>query len=267
MILRRRALDVDVRVRVEDPVLARTVDQLLGDLSPSPRTGSPDHDITVSGSGPWSVRTAGLVHRAVTREQALTRTLAAVNLAAVTDTPLLAFHAAVVSRAGHSLVVPARSGSGKSTLTAALLQRGWDYVSDEALALEWSTGELVSYPRPLALSPWSLAAVHAPPGHWADGETLLRASHLGAAVERSPGPVRQVVLLERSSDVGDTAVSEVDRNEALVELLARGFTHRHDGGRALVVLAALLRGAEVLRLRLGHPVDAAALLTSACDAA
>ena len=94
-----------------------------------------------------------------------------------------------------------------------------------------------------------------------DGESLLRACDLGAVVERTPGPVRHVVLLERGPDEDETEVTVVDRNDALIEMLRRGFTHRHDGGRALVVLADLVRNAEVLRLRLGHPKAAAAHLT------
>ena len=267
MIVRRRALGVDLSIDAEDPSLAATLADLLADLTPARAQTAAGCEIAVLGTGPWSVHTGQDVQGAVTLDAAITRVLTAVNAAAVTDTPLLAFHAAVLSRAGSSLVVPAPSGSGKSTLTACLLRRGWRYVSDEALALDWVTGELVGYPRPMALSPWSMTAVGDPRGVAAKGETLLRASDLGAEVDRTPGPVRHVVLLERSPDPAQTAVAEVDRNEGLVELLARGFTHRHDGGRALVLLADLLRGADVLRLRLGDPGAAAAALTELHDAA
>lgn len=48
---------------------------------------------------------------------------------------LFTMHAAAVAREGRGLVVAAAADSGKSTLTLRLVQRGWDYLSDDTVLL------------------------------------------------------------------------------------------------------------------------------------
>lgn len=263
--MRVHALGVDLRLRVEDPGLRTLLGRVLKDLVVDGGAGTGAEEVTVCGRGPWRVRSAASTAEADDVSQALTQALTAVNQLSVERCPLLAFHAAVLTRHGGSLVVPGRSGSGKSTLAAALVRRGWDYVSDEALALDWTTGVLVAYPRPLALSPWSAAALGGVDGVPGDRETVVCAGDLGGTVDRRPGAVRQVVLLDRGDLEEPPSITRVDRNDALTELLQRGFTHHRDGGRALVLATSLLQHSEVARLRLGDPAAAAALLTAWVD--
>lgn len=225
---------------------------------------SPALQLSVTGTGPWSIASPTSLVTAAGPESALSSTLSAVNLTAVASTQLLAFHAAVVTRGPTTLVIPGRSGVGKSTLTACLLRDGWAYVSDEALALDWRTGGLRAYPRPMALSPWSCAAVGGVIGLAGDGEAVVRAADLEAVVDCTPGPVSTVALLERGGVEEVPRIVVADRNDALMELLQRGFTHHRDGGRALQLTAALLKGADVVRIRLGNPIAAAQLLTDRC---
>lgn len=252
-------------VHIEDPVLAGLVGDLLTDLQRSADAVGRHEVITVRGSGPWHIRSAALRATDITLQGALAQTLAAVNLTAVSQTPLLAFHAAVVSRHGRTLVVPGRSGTGKSTLTACLVRQGWDYVSDEALAIDQANGDVVAYPRPLGLSRWSCvrAGVAARPP--AGGEAVLRARDLGGSIDWRPPPVSCVVLLDRSAPEECPSIVHEDRNVALRELLARGFTHHRDGARALEATAAVLRSSQVLRLLLGDPWAAATFLTRVSD--
>lgn len=261
------ALAVPLHVEVEDDeALAPLLCAALGDLvDESPLRPAPNSRVHVSGRGPWRVSADAHAASAATLEEALTHALTAVNLTAVAETPLLAFHAAVVSRGGKTLVIPGRSGLGKSTFTACLLRLGWSYVSDEALAVDWQTGALTAYPRPMALSPWSRSAAGDPDGLQGDRETVLRARDLGAPVDPAPGPVTHVVLLSRSDDSGKSTLEEESRNAALAELLQRGFTFHQDGGRALQLLADVLRQATVLRVLVGDPREAAALLTATLD--
>lgn len=265
MRLHLETLGVEMRLQVEDPALAGRLARALGDLGDATGSASPDHHVTVRGEGPWRTTSQAGTTTADSPERALTQALTAVNHIVVTRTPLLAFHAAVVTRHGRALVLPARSGSGKSTLTACLLQQGWSYVSDEALALDWATGRLEAYPRPMALSPWSCAAAGGVTGLPGDGETVVTASHLGATVDASPGPVRHVVLLRRGTS-SEATISPTDRNDGLHELLQRGFTHHVDGGTALRRLAELLGASAVVELSLGDPVDAATAVTTLVDA-
>ena len=47
--------------------------------------------------------------------------------------------------------MPATSGSGKTTLTAALVQAGWSYGTDEAVGVREGSLEVATYPKPLVL--------------------------------------------------------------------------------------------------------------------
>lgn len=62
----------------------------------------------------------------------------------------LHLHGGAVTRDGVTLLIIGRSGSGKSTLVAALVARGWKYLSDEQLGI-LPGGVVVPYPRPITL--------------------------------------------------------------------------------------------------------------------
>jgi hypothetical protein len=70
---------------------------------------------------------------------------------------LLLHSAAAVGKTG-AILLPAPPESGKSTVVAALVQAGLDYLTDEAAAIDPSTGFVYPYPKPLSLDPgsWSV---------------------------------------------------------------------------------------------------------------
>ena len=68
----------------------------------------------------------------------------------------LLFHAGAVERDGRVVVVLGVSGQGKSTVTAALVQRGFHYLSDEVVAVDVATREVRPYPKALDLQPEAL---------------------------------------------------------------------------------------------------------------
>lgn len=255
-------LDVATRLRVQDPALERVLRPLLAGLvvphGAAPVDGDVEvpGDVEVLGDGPFVVRGDGVPTVAATdAPAAVGHCLAALNLRATSRTPHLACHGALLARDGEGLVVPAASGSGKSTLSAALVARGWEYGSDEALGLRWRDGAVLGYPRPYALSGWSAAATGTTGGVPGDGETY----HLPPTRLRSAVRVRHVVLLCRVD--GPPDLRPVHRADALQELVRRSFTHHRDPARALVLYADLLRGASCWELSLGDPRAAADLLT------
>jgi hypothetical protein len=193
---------------------------------------------------------------------ALAAASTAINAVATTRTPLLAVHAAVVSRGGVTLVVPGSSGTGKSTLTLGLLQQGWDYVSDEALALDWSAGAPVTYARPVAASDWTVDRLGlggpARRARRSGIETWFTADSLGARVSEQPPPVSLIALPHRGEP--DVSVLPAHRGEALDLLVRRGFTVHRAPARALDALADLVRGATVVHLGYTDPRAAAELL-------
>ncbi len=190
---------------------------------------------------------------------------AEINRAAVAACPFPAVHAAVVQLPGGAVVIPAVSGAGKSTLAAALCRAGAGYVSDEAFVMD-DHGRAIPYPKPLALSDWSLRALmmrpeqthgeHGPPGA---REFLVAPDALGD-VTAAPTAVAHIVLPRRGT-VGVARLSELPRREGLSTIVALGFNHYREPRRFLLSAAATVSAARVWRLHYDHPVDAAELLT------
>ncbi len=61
-------------------------------------------------------------------------------------------HAGAVERDGRVVVIAGDSGRGKSTLTAALVQRGFAYLTDEVVAVDVESLDVRSYAKRLDLS-------------------------------------------------------------------------------------------------------------------
>ena len=236
-------------VRSADPALAAELARLLTPFAEETPGGGPDRLVTVP---------AGTA-------DPLPVVLAEINTTALAEADLFAVHAGAVARAGRVVAMPAVSGTGKSTLTAACLLAGLDYVSDEALCLDWDTGAVIPYPRPIALSRWSAAALGLPAPAGADGETLLTAADLGAATATGPLSLAHVVLLQRGADGAPVALEPLPRGEAVAEVLRRSFTSWRRPERAFALVHEVLGRAGTWRLTLGDPAAAAAALTDLLD--
>lgn len=63
----------------------------------------------------------------------------------------LHLHSAGLARGSEAVFLLGQSGSGKSTLTAALVERGWRYITDEQITIRQSDLTVIPYPRPLTL--------------------------------------------------------------------------------------------------------------------
>jgi hypothetical protein len=218
------------------------------------------------------------------------RVLTELNTTALADVDSFAVHAGAVSAGGQVVAFPGGSGAGKSTLTAACLRADLDYVSDEALCVRWDTGAVLPYPRPIALSAWSAAAVGATgvgvtgvgatgvditavdvtgvdvtgvdlAGPAADGgERLFTAADLGATVAAGPLTLAHVVLPSRADGRAGPTLEPVRRGEAVAELLRRSFSHWRRPERAFGLAHELVAAARTWRLTLSDPAEAARLI-------
>jgi len=186
------------------------------------------------------------------------------NATALDAAPTLAIHAGVVARHGVAIAMPASSGVGKSTLTAACIRRGFDYLSDEALCLSYQDGSVVGYPRPIALSAWSVTAVHAcAVGVPVGDESLFTADDLGARNHLGAARLGHVVMLDRAGDPRSApSLTRASRPDAVTLLLRLSFNHYRRPADAVRLAADVVRAADVWRLRYGDPLDAADLLCS-----
>ena len=69
---------------------------------------------------------------------------------------MLIFHSAAVSVDGRGVIIPGSEASGKTTLTAALLERGFTYFSDEYAGFEYGELSLLPFPKSLFMREKSL---------------------------------------------------------------------------------------------------------------
>jgi hypothetical protein len=212
------------------------------------------------------------------------RTLTELNVAALGGADLLALHAGVVARAGRVVAFPGPSGIGKSTLTVACLRAGLEYGSDEALCLDWDTGAVTGYPRPLALTPD--AARLAGVGRTADGtadrtadrtgdlagdrtgdpaedaELIFTAADLGATIASGPLTLAHLVIPQRATE---TALRPAPRSAVVAELLRRSFTSHKRPGEAFRLLHRTVTATACWWLDLADPITAAAALSRLLD--
>jgi hypothetical protein len=211
-------------------------------------------------------RDCSRIARASTLRAAVNHMLAAINRAAIESCETFAVHAGVVARSGSGIAIPVDSMGGKSTLTAALVLRGFEYVSDEALCLE-SDGSVVPYAKPLGLSPWSMAAlgledldVPFPRGAAeASGEVLVPHPLLGSHSAEGRITLDHLVLPEFGHD--QATLDQLPASEGMATLLAMSFNHYRHGADAFHLSAAVANGATTWRLRYGDPREAADLVS------
>jgi hypothetical protein len=182
------------------------------------------------------------------------------NSVAMELTPQLAVHAGVVRYGDVVLAFPAKSGVGKSTMTGACLRQGFEYVSDEALCLDYDDGLVHPYPRPIGLSAAS-AGLLAVTGCQADDDLLVEARDLGAAsatVDERPR-LTHLVLLNRIGR-GAASLAPAPRHEAIEAVLRTSFNHFQRPADALRLVAATVAASHVHTLTYASAPDAAMLL-------
>jgi hypothetical protein len=184
--------------------------------------------------------------------------LAELTRLAVQHSPRLCLHAGVLGCPAGTVVVPGSSGLGKSTLTAALVQAGFGYLSDEVLAVPRSGGLPARFARPIAVGPESWTVLGLDPAlRPADGEErLIEPEQLGALAE--PAPIRHILLAERRPG-GPELVSQ-SRGAAVPALLNRAFNHFRDPAGSFHAVVALARQAQVWTVRYQQAPELAELL-------
>lgn len=186
---------------------------------------------------------------------ALDQTLALLNMTAVAQCRSFAVHAAAVLVGATAVALPAESGSGKSTMAAALVREGCQYLSDEALVLDWDTGDVRPYPKWFSLSPWSAEQVGLTPGHGA--ESFFTVEQLGGA-PAGAARLGAVVMLDRRT--GPPSLEALSRAEAARLLLMMSFNHYQQPRRAFALVTQVVAGCQAWRLGVDDPRAAARLL-------
>ena len=210
------------------------------------------------GTRPYAVWSDGaLLRRGVDAGNALDRLITEVGRRAVASAhPYVVIHAGAVSHGGRGILMPAPPDHGKSTLTTALVRAGCAFLSDEAAPIAPRTGTVWPFPRPIMLSPGSLAAL---PGL---AETLpddrgfrnyqfhLTCEDVRAGSMGEPSSV-DLIVAPRYEPRAATALEPLAGAEALLTLVTQCLNFDRAGASALPILGSLVEGASCYRLTTG----------------
>ena len=253
-------LGTRIRTRVDDPVLARRLQHLLGDSQALP-AGRDVESFEIAGAdgSDWILRrNGGGIFRTDTRQRLVEHYFSILNELALDNFSGLAVHAGVVAQGRCAIAFPGPSGAGKSTLVAACVAAGFDYVSDEALCINLS-GDLVPYPRPLMLSEASRRVVRPtevipnplPSKH------AVSPADLGGRASHSPLQLTHVILADRGGALGLEAIPS---SQVIPELLERSFNRHGDPAATFNLVANVARDCRAWHLGYTNAMEAAGLI-------
>lgn len=182
------------------------------------------------------------------------------------------FHAAAAVRAGITVLLPGDQERGKTTTVAGLLREGYDYLTDEAAAVDPATLSVAAFPKALSMDPgsWPLfSRVSLPVEVEPTGSRVGRSQrHVpaerlgGRPLTRPARPPRLIVFPEYVAG-STTGLVELDGSQAVRDLALASFDFHEHAARNLRVAAALVAGATAVRLRIGR-LDEAVDLIEAC---
>ena len=192
----------------------------------------------------------------------------------------VALHAGAVAYNGNAALIAGPTGSGKSSLVAWLIDKGFEYLSDEIALLVAGSDAVIGLPRALVLKPGSTDEVLALPAHrdakrLAGGEcTFLRWGPTVATP--SQGVACSLIVFPEFAEGSQLSLQSISAGQAALRLVGCNLNARNlaDGGfRAITELARRtpavtlryssfeqLHGKfdELARLLLGEHLDAAA---------
>jgi hypothetical protein len=174
-------------------------------------------------------------------------------------------HAAAAALDDVGVILPAATEAGKTTLVAGLVRAGFQYLTDEATAIDPVSLQLLPYPKPLSIDPgsWEPLADLEPRVDCGTGAYLRRqwqVTPLSIRDDAVSGPVdAAVAVFPRYVPGASTVLEPARRSEAMITLLQQTFRFHESGARYLEVLARFLERVACYRLVSGD-------LDEACDA-
>jgi len=254
------ALTHDFGIRTDDARLATYFDRSLRAFA---ATGSPAHWYSVL-SGPGN----GERYRIYLDDEGILAAHDAdlvaryllwhINYEVIKTSPNhMLIHAAGATIGRQAVVLPGDMNAGKTTLVAGLVLDGFDFLTDEIVALNLETGLIDPYPRPLNVgsSSWEVLPSLRPPDRdnkdpipellWHVDPTSIRSDAVAPAT-----PLRWVVA-PRYESGSTTQLQPLSRPDA-VQLLHRQAFNRHQvGNSGIRTLVRAVAPARCARLIIG----------------
>lgn len=153
------------QVTVEDPDVAPRVQSLLRTYRVESSGAAQDIDVRKDGAGDLVLRKDGREILRTDSSAEMTGALFQTLLSSThaIDDWLAIIHGGAVAAQGRAILLPGASRSGKSTLGAFLVSRGFDYLSDDMIAVT-SAGGIATWPIPISIKrgSWSALAPYLP---------------------------------------------------------------------------------------------------------
>ncbi len=249
------------RFRANEATIGRLMDRLLAHFRVGGSNGEPTYSLVRTGrkERPYSLfEGEWCINQADDPAGLMSYVLTAVSVEGVDRTKdALAIHAGAVSFKGEAVVLPAPPNHGKTTTVAGLVRGGFDYLSDEAAFIEPSTGEVIPFPRPLAMAESSIEAIsrlseNLPDDHpsFSDDRIHVLPDYIRAGAIGRPCPVRFVVA--PSYAPGEpTRLEPISRAEGIRVLVDNSFNFELFGGEGLQLLRRVVLNADCYRLSIG----------------
>lgn len=258
--LRVDSLGTVVEIRTNDSDFGEDVAGLFVHFPSS--SDDPDHVFTVARNPDrYSLfRDDDRLEVDVRRDEVLLDLLVAINEATILGLRSFVVHAGVVTRDGVVIAFPADKRAGKSTIVAALLQRGFDYVTDEALVLG-DGDQITPYPKALWLTHTSRKALDLNDGDLRTTvsnkfKSPVMPGELGAEVATSQELiVSHVVVLDRSGE--SARIEAVPESEVAYQLIHHSFNRDANPREWVHTAGRMARSSIGLRLSYGEIREAA----------
>lgn len=181
----------------------------------------------------------------------------------------LVFHAGAVAKDGIAVVLPAEPGGGKTSLVAALLEQGFEYLSDEFAFIDPESLRVLPFPKALCFKEGGIELFpHLKPKglyvEWDMGGEMgrlwyLDPSDLGSGVSGEAKKVRYIIFPERE---GKGEIVGISKAKAVLKLARNLLNFDFLGPDVLDAMVELVRGTECLCLRTGRPQEGASLIGS-----
>lgn len=260
-------LGVRVRIRADSVPLGAELRRLLAPFASTVAPVAGRRNFTMVSAGDLVggenclLADGRALQRAGTWPPLVARLLSEVNREAVEGTANFAVHAGAVAIDGRVIAFPGESGAGKTTLTAACLLAGFEYVSDEALCVDYDSELVEPYPKPLMLSQDGCEVLGLD-ASWADAdEVALPAGDLGAVPATGVLRLARIIVVERTGEPPELV--PLPAADGMAALLRYSFNHYRRPIDAFRLAGNLGAACTTYRLRLGNPHAAAALLRDA----
>lgn len=174
---------------------------------------------------------------------------------------LVHLHGAAVALNGKGLVFLGKSRAGKSTLSLHLIQRGYQFITDEVVLLDPITKCLKPFPRNLLVRRATFESgeirkrIREGRLNYEDfyGETkwLIDPLDAGAVEPSEPPKIGQIFCLQRDPDA-KPLLEPMSSRLALEEMMRHSFNEAFLQQRTLDVLIQIVESSDVYRLRAPH---------------